>query len=196
MHLSSSKSLLLWSSLAIGALGSPLRERAQDDVDPNSPFQLPRPSQDPWYKGPDGWEKAKPGDVLRIRPHAYKGPPGFKNYMDTVQVLFRSEDSLNNPLYAATSVFIPETQRGCITGTVKANAPLDWNNTLSVPPSQRCAHAMVSYHIPNDTTNKNTSLSYCLLIGEPYGEIAIILARGWFGSVPNKKKPKTTYGME
>ncbi len=174
--------LALWTSLAALGLGSPVsRQTAERAVEPDDITHLnPYPSEDQWYTGPSGWESTTPGTVLRIRPHAYKGRRAFKNYVDVFQVLYRTTDSLDRPLYAATTVFIPESHEPCLNGRSTD--------------SRNCSHALLTYLIPYDTSCFDASLSYGLQNGEPYGEIAIALARGWFVAVPDFEGPHAAYG--
>ncbi len=141
-------------------------------------YKNPRPSEDPWYTGPEGWEATAPGTVLRTREHAYKGRPGVKNYVDVFQLLYRTTDSLNRPLFAVTTVFIPESHAPCLNMSAAAAAD-----------NKTCSHALLSYHIPYDSACVDASISYGLQKGEPYGEIALALARGWFVSVPRLRGP-------
>ncbi|KAK1753262.1 lipase 1 [Echria macrotheca] len=133
------------------------------------------PSQDPWYKAPDGWETKAPGDVLRIRPHAYNMTPiAISNVKDTFQVLFRSTNSLGNETWAVTTVFIP--------------------NKSHCDGVSNCTQAIVSYQLPYDTSCLDASPSFGLQWGEPYGEIALALGRGWWVSVPDFEGPLASYG--
>ncbi len=176
--------MLLWSPFIITVLGKSEYKDSftyMDTTHGDVPGRRlnPTPSKDAWYKGPDGWEQAKPGDVLRIRPHAYDMEhPGFSNYIDVAQVLFRSTDGHQRPLYAATTVFIPKSHAGCMNTTAPVN----------------CSHALLSYHIPYDTACLDASLSWSLQKSEPYGEIAIALSKGYFVSVPDYEGPRASYG--
>ncbi|CAK7200060.1 hypothetical protein SEUCBS139899_002748 [Sporothrix eucalyptigena] len=141
--------------------------------------RLPYPSKDPWMKSaPDGWNTSSPGTVLKVRPHAYNMSASavkFDGYRDVFQLMFRSTDSHDQPMYGVTTVFVPQTS-----SAVKAN----W--TASIP--------VLSYHPPYDTACIDASPGYGLQFGEPYGEIALALKRGWFVSVPDYEGPKASYG--
>ncbi|KXX82651.1 Lipase 1 [Madurella mycetomatis] len=138
---------------------------------------LPLPSWDPWYRAPEGWEAAEPGSVLRIRQHAYNMTPiAIKNVKDTFQVLFRSTDSQRNPTWAVTTVFLPNESR-CDIGNP--------NN---------CTQPILSYQLPYDTSCLDASPSFGLQWGEPYGEMAAALGRGWWVSVPDFEGPLASYG--
>jgi hypothetical protein len=140
--------------------------------------RLPKPSRDPWMTTPPakGWESTAPGTVLKVRPHAYnmsKSAISFDGYRDVFQLLFRSSDSHDQPMVGVTTVFVPEK---------------DAQNTSSsrVP--------LLSYHPPYDTACIDASPGYGLQFGEPYGEIALALKRGWYVSVPDYEGPQASYG--
>jgi len=127
---------------------------------------LSLPSYDPWYKAPEGWEKTKPGTVLRIRQHAYNFTPiPIANVKDTFQVLFRSTNSLENATWGVTTVFIP--------------------NKSHCEGLANCSQGLVNYQLPYDTSCLDASPSFGLQWGEPYGEIGQSLGRGWWVSVPD-----------
>ena len=139
-------------------------------------YLLP-PSYDSWYRAPEGWEAAEPGSVLKFRPHAYNMTPlPIPNAMDTFQVLFRSLDSQENATWGVTTVFMPSQQQHC-------------NGT-----SSGCTQSILSYQLPYDTSCVDAGPSYGLQYGEPYGEIANALARGWWVSVPDYEGPLASYG--
>ncbi|CAK7217702.1 hypothetical protein SBRCBS47491_003260 [Sporothrix bragantina] len=141
--------------------------------------RLPMPSKDPWMtSAPQGWERTSPGTILRIRPHAYNMSASsvkFDGYSDVFQLLFRSSDSHDQPMLGVTTVFVPQTSKA-----VQANS------TSTIP--------VLSYHPPYDTACIDASPSYGLQFGEPYGEIALALKRGWFVSVPDYEGPQASYG--
>ncbi|KAK3370552.1 secretory lipase-domain-containing protein [Podospora didyma] len=161
------------------------------------------PSWDPWYRAPDGWETTQPGAVLRIRQHAYNTTPfAVRNVADTFQVLFRSTDSQKNATWGVTTVFIPIQPRCNITTTASTNSSSN-NNTSSSGPSSsgssnsgssNCTQPILSYQLPYDTSCLDASPSFGLQWGEPYGEIAVALSRGWWVSVPDYEGPLASYG--
>ncbi|KAK0713719.1 secretory lipase-domain-containing protein [Lasiosphaeria miniovina] len=140
---------------------------------------LSYPSQDPWYSAPDGWEAATPGSVLKVRHHAYNNTAGLAipHARDTFQVLFRSTNSQKNATWAVTTVFLPANPR-CTNSTLASN----------------CTQPILSYQLPYDTSCLDASPSFGLQFGEPYGEIAAALARGWWVSVPDYEGPLASYG--
>ena len=150
---------------------------AQADPDPT---YLPLPSQDQWYRSPDGWENTTAGTVLKVRQHAYPTRPfAIQNVGDTFQVQFRSLDSHKNPFWGVTTVFIPVNSR-CQPGN--ATSPTN------------CTQPILSYQLPYDTSCLDASPSFGLQWGEPYGEIAAALGRGWWVSVPDYEGPLASYG--
>jgi hypothetical protein len=126
------------------------------------------PSQDPFYTAPDNFKAATPGDILKLR-HA----PGnitslFSNSSAAYNILYRSTDTNYQPSWAVTTLFIPK----------------DTNNS-----------ALLSYQIPYDSANIDTSPSYSLyrdtaLVGDTpdliYSDIQTALGYGWYVSVPGK----------
>lgn len=146
------------------------------------PSYLPIPSWDEWYRAPSGWEATTPGSVLRIRRNAYKMRPfPFANVADVFQILFRSTDSQKNPSWGVTTVFIPLPKGG---GPPYTNSSSSLNKTQPI----------LSYQLPYDTSCLDASPSFGLQFGEPYGEIAIALSRGWWVSVPDYEGPLASYG--
>jgi Secretory lipase len=148
---------------------------------------LPFPSLDPWYQAPQGWEAAAPGTILRMRQHAYNMTPiAIPNVNDTFQVLFRSTDSQKNATWAVTTVFVPARRHGCSNNN---NATLGHRAAAG-----NCTLGILSYQLPYDTSCVNASPSFGLQWGEPYGEIANALGRGWWVSVPDFEGPLASYG--
>ncbi|OAA68263.1 Lipase, secreted [Niveomyces insectorum RCEF 264] len=187
---------LLCATAAAADVGAPSmagrlagRSNGNDDGSLNG-TRLPKPSRDPWYAAPAGWNTTAPGTVLKVRPHAYNMSAAmFDHYVDVFQVLFRSTDSHDQPLFGVATVFVPETQAACWNGTATRNHTRNTTTTTTT-----CAHALLSYHPPYDTAYLDASPSYGLQFGEPYGEIAVALQRGWFVSVPDYEGPHASYG--
>jgi len=158
--------------------------RRDDPVKVVNPFTLynPVPSRDPWYRPPPGWESKPPGAVLSVREHAYKGPRGFPGYFDVVQVLYRTTDSHGRPNYAATVAFMPDSHRRCAETFRNASNPVN------------CSNALVSYNLPYDSSSPDAAVTYTMQFGEPYGEIEVMLKRGYFVSVPDYEGSRASYG--
>src|SRR4051812_28765753 len=117
------------NALKVQALTLPPHQNPEREGPPQQTYLLP--SQDPWFSGPPGWESTAPGTVLRVRRHAIMPTTRIRHYNDTFQALFRSTDSHGQPLFAATSVFVPESHTACLgrMGT-----------------SGNCSHGLLSYH--------------------------------------------------
>src|SRR3569833_614454 len=139
------------------------------------------PSQDEWYNPPSGWESTAPGTPLRVRPHAYKVVPTF-NYSDVVQILFRSTDSHEKPIVAATTLFIPWSHAPCM------------NNTKYSNDTSHCSSKLISYQHPYDTACFDASPSWALQNGDRWGELTLGLNRGWFMAVPDYEGPRASFG--
>ncbi len=151
-------------------------------VVPNEYKKLPVPSKDPWYRPPPGWEATPPGTVLGVRDHAYQGPKGIPNYYDVFQVLYRTTNSHQKPSYTATTVFMPESHKTCAETFRNTSNPTN------------CSSALVSYQLPYDSSCFDGSPSYSLQDREPYGDIGIMLKRGYFVSVPDYEGSRASYG--
>jgi hypothetical protein len=142
---------------------------------------LPLPSTDPWYSPPEGWEATEPGTLLRLRQHAYNTTPlAIANAVDTFQVLFRSTDSHQNATWGVTTVFMP------------AHQPC--SNDTGAADTKNCTLRILSYQLPYDTSCLDASPSFGLQWGEPYGEMAAALKRGWWVAVPDYEGPLASYG--
>jgi hypothetical protein len=76
-----------------------------------APKAPPPPSKDPFYKAPNGFEKAAPGAVLRSRK-AIGLPALVTNCSDAYNVLYRTTDSNYNPSWAVTTLLVPKAQSG------------------------------------------------------------------------------------
>jgi len=131
------------------------------------------PSRDPWYSPPAAWEAARPGVVLRIREAPnLQNIVGFGHAAAAWHILFRTTDSYSGPAWAVTTLFAPRT------GT---------------PGNGEDRPALLSYQLPYDSANVDASPSFTLYAGEPYGEIALALERGWFVNIPDYEGPLASY---
>lgn len=136
---------------------------------------LQPPSRDPWFEPPAGWQDAKPGDVLRLRAHAYP-TLNIRKLADTFQMLYRTTDTNSNASWGTATVFIPDTHRTCSASNADA-----------------CSHAVVGYAVPSDSVDTDATPSYLLQMREPYGEMRDMLARGWFVLVPDYEGPRASF---
>ena len=87
-------------ALAPWAQADPIGDLVAPPSDPAA--YLPTPLGDPWFAPPAGFEAQDPGTVLNTRGVAVQ--PGTTS----TQLLFRSTDSKNNPIAAATTVIVPD----------------------------------------------------------------------------------------
>lgn len=135
------------------------------------------PSKDPWYTAPDGFEKATPGTVLRIRPAPGDLPSLVGNTSEAYNVLYRTTDARNNPSWSVTTLLLPE------------NANRDSTERKS----------LVSYQLAYDTPAVDWGPSYALYKGVSTVPIEIkaisaLLSRGWYVSVPDYEGPLAAFG--
>lgn len=93
-------SAALLFALAPSAQADPVGDVITPPRDPAA--YLPTPLGDPWFTPPAGFEAQQPGTVLNARSVAVQ--PGTTS----TQLLFRSTDSKNNPIAAATTVIVPD----------------------------------------------------------------------------------------
>lgn len=137
-----------------------------------SSIPLP-PSQDPWYTAPAGFESAKPGAVLRVRPAPGNLTDIYSNSSSAYNILYRTTDSRYNPAWAVTTLFEPNV----------ANSS-----------------ALVSYQIPYDTDFLDASPSYSLyqpfspLGDNAYVDIQNMLGAGWAVVTADYEGPRAAFG--
>ncbi|OOF95015.1 hypothetical protein ASPCADRAFT_208635 [Aspergillus carbonarius ITEM 5010] len=128
------------------------------------------PSQDPWYRAPEGFEQAEPGAILRVRAAPGNLTAIVGNASAAYNILYRTTDSRYQPSWAVT--------------------------TLLLPPSAAAAainqSALLSYQIAYDSFDLNASPSYALYSNPP-ADIAIALNRGWFVNVPDYEGPLASF---
>lgn len=146
---------------------------------PLNPRGLPiKPSEDPFYSAPEGFESKSPGDVLKHRQmNNLFGVLVIPEKIKSVhQFLIRSEDSFGDPIAAVTTVFEPY------------NA--DPNKLLSYQPAE-------------DAANIDCSPSYAMQLGADAdtiltSQIEQLLAQaglneGWYVVIPDHQGPKSTF---
>ncbi|CAN6674025.1 hypothetical protein TRVA0_050S00342 [Trichomonascus vanleenenianus] len=132
------------------------------------------PTEDPFYKPPQGYEDEPLGTILRYRQMPV--PPGILNMRVSVQeayqLLYRTSDTFGKPEATVTTVLVPN------------NA--DFNKLLS-------------YQIPVDAAYVNCAASYSLQMGSninaftSQAELALIeycLDLGWIVNAPDFDGPK------
>lgn len=167
--LSSLVTVLATACLIVQTLASPSSGRVlsqrQDSDTPAAPIP---PLQDPWYSAPDGFESAKPGDVLRIRKAPGNLTSLASNCSSAYNILYRTTNSQYKPDWAVTTVFVP----------------------VSASP------ALLSYQIPYDSAWLDASPSYAFYTsdGTRYlSDVSTGLSFGWFVNVPDYEGPLASF---
>ncbi|KAK2614695.1 hypothetical protein N8I77_001500 [Diaporthe amygdali] len=126
------------------------------------------PLQDPWYTAPDGFETAKPGDILRIREAPGNLTSLASNCSSAYNILYRTTNSQYKPDWAVTTVFVP----------------------VAVSP------ALLSYQIPYDSAWLDASPSYAFYTTDgtdSLSDISTGLSSGWFVNVPDYEGPFASF---
>lgn len=146
---------------------------------PLKPRGLPtKPSEDPFYTAPEGFESKSPGDVLKHREmNNLFGIVVIPEKIKSVhQFLVRSEDSFGEPIAAVTTVFEP----------------------YNADPTK-----LLSYQAAEDAANIDCSPSYAMQLGADAdtiltAQIEQLLAQaglneGWYVVIPDHQGPKSTF---
>ncbi|KAA0021654.1 lipase family protein [Antrihabitans cavernicola] len=149
------------------AQADPISDLINPSHDPAA--YLPTPLGDPWFDPPAGFENLAPGTVLNTRSVTV---PRIATPATTTQLLFRSTDSKNRPIAAATSVIVP-------------TAP--WTGAGPRP--------IASYNIAIDSLGNTCAPSYTLPRGTA-GEmdsISDLVARNFAVVVTDYEGPRQAY---
>lgn len=164
--LSSFSAALATACLVLQTLASPTSGRTEAKrQDTGAPIP---PLQDPWYSAPDGFESAKPGDILRIREAPGNLTSLASNCSSAYNILYRTTNSQYKPDWAVTTVFVPVT------------------------PSA----ALLSYQIPYDSAWLDASPSYAFYTSDgtrSLRDISTGLSSGWFVNVPDYEGPLASF---
>ncbi|EME39134.1 hypothetical protein DOTSEDRAFT_75028 [Dothistroma septosporum NZE10] len=128
--------------------------------------QVLPPKQDPWYAAPPNYEYAAPGTILKVRPAVGNITSVQSNSTAAYNILYRTTNSQYNATWAVTTLFVPSTSDG--------------NDKL------------LSYQIPYDSVDLNSSPSYALY-SSPYSDIVNALGQGWYVNVPDYEGPKASF---
>ncbi|CAX40803.1 secretory lipase precursor, putative [Candida dubliniensis CD36] len=136
-----------------------------------------KPSKDPFYNAPEGFEKAAVGDILqsRVTPKSITG--GFipLKIQNSWQLLVRSEDSFGNPNVIVTTVMEP----------------------FNADPSK-----VASYQVFEDAAKADCAPSYALQFGSDWSTLATqaemylmapLLDQGYYVVSPDYEGPKSTF---
>lgn len=170
--LTSFSAVLTTACLILQTLASPTSNRRlypvlkrQGSGTPAAPIP---PLQDPWYTAPEGFESAKPGDVLRIREAPGNLTSLASNCSAAYNILYRTTNSQYKPDWAVTTVFVPVTE----------------------------SPALLSYQIPYDSAWLDASPSYAFYTSDgtrSLRDISTGLSSGWFVNVPDYEGPLASF---
>lgn len=128
------------------------------------------PSLDPWYTAPADFSDYAPGAVLRLRSAAANLTDVVGNCSAAYNILYRTTDSRYNASWAVTTLFVPEPL---------ASATNDNS-------------ALLSYQIPYDSADVDSSPSYALYSSPP-ADIGLALGQGWYVNVPDYEGPLAAF---
>lgn len=167
--------LLAWSALFTFCRASPLYTKfLQKRAFGSTPLA---PSVDPFYTGPTNYQLAAPGALLRVREAPGNLTSVIQNCSAAYNILYRTTDSRYQPAWAVTTLFVPLSQP---------------NTTSTATNSTSPGGALLSYQIPYDSADVNSSPSYALYSGgQP--DIPAALGRGWFVNVPDYEGPLASF---
>ncbi|KAF7589927.1 hypothetical protein BBP40_003507 [Aspergillus hancockii] len=126
-----------------------------------------RPSEDPFYRAPNGYEAARPGTILRLRPAPGNLTALVGNASAAYNIVYRTTDSQYHPSWAVTTVFIPSN-------------PHHGNTSL------------LSYQIAYDSHDINASPSYAMYSSPPV-DVSLALGQGWYVNVPDYEGPLASF---
>ncbi len=126
---------------------------------PGSAGAAELPEKDPFYKPPAGFESDAPGTVLRSREVTVPEASDDKTY----QLLFRSNNTFDEPIAAVTTVIVPDST---------------WIGVGERP--------LASYQEPIDSLGAHCNPSYELQEGTEYeDQWGDLLSRGWAVNIPD-----------
>jgi triacylglycerol lipase len=135
------------------------------------------PGDDPFYRPPPGYERAKPGTVLRSRDVQLAFLGVIPQRFTATQLLYRTTDMANNPLTTVTTVLAPaDRQEPC--PIVSYQCAID-------AVAGRC---FPSYALRRRAKAAGALAQFELLL------IAAVLAEGWAVSVPDHGGPHGVFG--
>jgi hypothetical protein len=192
-------SILAWqSSASVFGRPAPAQLNTFEERQINVGLFQPPPTSDSFFTPPAGWQSRATGAVLKFRANAYPSiyigncvntyrekhcPEDHQGFFsrisanfNTSEVMFRTTDSLNNPTWSTTTVFIPATHANCNPFNRRA-----------------CSHAMVTYALPYDSCSQDGTPSYLLQFGEPYGDMYDLLNAGYFVNAPDFEGYNSSY---
>lgn len=132
------------------------------------------PSQDPWYTAPNELDSKSPGAILRMRVAPGNLTTTFSNSSQVYNILYRSTNTHYEPSWAVTTLFVPKQSNGT---------------------------ELLSYQIPYNTADVDSSPSYALyapvedssLGGIVNDDIQTALSKGWYVNVPDHEGPLASF---
>ncbi len=137
--------------------------------------ELP-PDDDPFYRAPSNLASCIRGRILAVRPATPRVnllPIPVRSW----QISFRSNDHLNRPILAVTTVLVPRTP---------------WHHRIPTP--------LVSFQAAEDSLGSAFAPSYTMLTGKGIGsltdiaQLAPYLLMGWAVAVPDHEGPHAYFG--
>jgi hypothetical protein len=122
------------------------------------------PKQDPWYMAPPNYELTAPGTVLRIREAPGNLASMAANCSMAYNILYRTTNSLYQPTWAVTTLFVPAYAVG----------------------------ALLTYGIPYDSADLDASPSYAMIGSVPF-DVNQTLSKGYHVNVPDYEGPLAAF---
>lgn len=151
------------------------------------------PTVDPFYTAPEDFQRAAPGDILRIRAApgnltALLGPDCAAAY----HVLYRTRNSQYKPDWAVTTVFLPANP----TTTTTLNSTTGAGTSNETTTTEEEQQLLLSYQVPYDSAFLDASPSYALYGADGAAsrqDISEGLSRGWLVTVPDYEGPLASF---
>lgn len=134
------------------------------------------PSEDPFYRAPEGFELAEPGTVLRLRDVQLGLFGAIPQAITAVQLLYRSQDHRGEPEATVTTVLIPAQRAARYPTPV-----LSYQCAIDAV-SDRC---FPSYALRQGSALRKDASSLGSVAHIDFLMISAALAEGWIISVPD-----------
>ncbi|KAI2628727.1 lipase 1 [Hypoxylon sp. NC1633] len=147
------------------------------------------PTKDPWYTAPADFEASIPGTVLRVRVVPSR-PAVFNNAAAAYHILYRTTGSRYQPTWAVT--ILPSNQVSIRSLVIPRKAFVSSGYS-----------ALLSYQVAYNSPTIDWSPSYRIFqppLPNKYGiptdheKVDIMLARGWFVTIPDFEGPCAAFG--
>ena len=151
--------------------------------DSKSETQPLPPSEDPWYTAPPHFASRAPGEILRTREAPGNLTDVVGNATTAYHILFRTTDGRDEPSWAVTTLFIPETLYSSPSGNA----------------------ALLSYQLAYNSANLDSAPSIGLYwrmaannpdLGLTASTVLIdeLLGLGWIVNTPDYLGPLSVFG--